>query len=100
MGANTETAYTDQIGEWVAVLEATQKRDPHPYRNKKYGEIAAFLRRSRGEAILVRREDLAAHIAAYPADNPEYEGSPVDWVWDWLVPADGLPRLPLPTFQS
>ncbi len=39
--------FTDQIGEWVAVLNAIRDRDPHPYRSRKLGEIIEFLREQR-----------------------------------------------------
>lgn len=36
---------------------------------------------------IVTRDDLAAHIAAFPHDDPEYGGDLVDWVYDWLINA-------------
>jgi len=34
----------------------------------------------------VTREQLAAHMKSfeYAARNPEYGGTVVDWIWDWL----------------
>lgn len=34
---------------------------------------------------IVTRDDLAAHLAAYPKDDPEYGGDLVDWIYDWLM---------------
>lgn len=42
-----EMDQTDRIGEWIAVLESRAEADDHPYRRKKYREIADHLRRCR-----------------------------------------------------
>jgi hypothetical protein len=38
---------TDQIGEWIAVLDSIAKQTDHPYREKKLREIAEFLKANR-----------------------------------------------------
>jgi len=34
----------------------------------------------------ITRDDLALHLAEFNkvADDPEFGGSLIDWVWDWL----------------
>jgi len=40
---------------------------------------------------VITRKELADHIAKFPNDDPEYGGTIVDWVWDWLVVPPAAP---------
>ena len=38
--------------------------------------------------MIITRQQLAEHMDCYMrevADDPEYGGDRIDWVWDWLI---------------
>lgn len=75
--------FTDQVGEWRAVLDAMAKRETHPYRVKKLNEIREALKDLRyradpsgdvGEATKLWEQSVAEgrECVAWVWAGPEY----------------------------